>query len=272
MATENQKTEVEAAAELAFEPRLDILEDVPHMLLPKHIELKSLEHLLPAPKRIKGIFKFEEPQSFARYIGEFKENGSRVFADFDKYRFLAVINGAVRDKPAHSDHRVTLEMTTTQEWKAWVKQSGQKMQPREFAIFLENHIKEITGNFSGGDLLGMCRALRVNVKAGMTADESASKGKRSLTFSANTEVRAQRAADGAEIAFPETIEITLRVFNHVQPYVFEPRLRWDANDKGIVFWYDLIDSVIVERAAFEQVVAEVNGATTLPAYVGWAVA
>ena len=153
-----------------------------------------------------------------------------------------------------------------------VEKNGKRMQPREFAMFLENHIREITGDFSGGDLLAMCRGLRTYIKGGMTADESASEGKRSLMFSMNTQVAGARpTADGQarEVAFPETIQITLKVFNHVNAYVFEPRLRWDADAKGVVFWYDLIDPVTVQRAAFEQVVGEVNTATGLTAFIGW---
>lgn len=266
------QTETEAAAKLAFNPRIENIQEVPFLLLPDHVTKESMEHLLPAPKRVKGLYSFEDPKSFARYIDEFKEDGTRVFADFDKYRFLAVINGSLKEVPAHSDHRVTLNMTTTQEWKAWVENSGKKMNPRGFAMFLENHIREITGAFSGTQLLAMCRALRTQIKGGMQADESVSDGRRSLQFNMNVQVRGVLpAADssGSEVAFPEAINITLKVFNHVSAYVFEPRLRWDADDKGVVFWYDLIDPVSVQRAAFEQVVGEVNDVTKLEAFVGW---
>ena len=266
------KTESQSIAELASKPLILDLQGVPHLMLPSHMSSESLERFLPAPIRVKGLYAFEDPTSFARYIDEFKEGGTRVFADFDKYRFLAVINGSLKDAPAHSDHRATLNMTTAPEWKAWVEKNGKKMQPREFAMFLENHIREITGDFTGSDLLAMCRGLRTHIKGGMHADESISEGRRSLAFSMDTRVAGSRpTGDGQdrEVAFPETIQVTLKVFNHVAAYVFEPRLRWDADDKGVVFWYDLIDPVIVQRAAFEQVVGEVNTATGLKAYVGW---
>lgn len=268
MTNPNQLTESQSIAQLAIHPNVMDLLGVPHLVYPNHVQRESLEHLLPAPIRVRGLYNFEAPQSFARYIEEFKEDGTRVFADFDKYRFLSVINGSLKDQPAHSDHRVTLNMTTTQEWKAWVEKNGKRMGPREFALFLENHIREITGEFSGTDLLAMCRGLRTYIKGGMTADENVSEGKRSLSFAMNTQVAGQRPS-GQEVAFPETIQITLKVFNHFNAYVFEPRLRWDADDKGIVFWYDLIDPVTVQRAAFEQAVTEVNQATNLQAFIGW---
>lgn len=269
MTETTRPTESQSIARLAAQPQVINLQGVPHLLLPNHINRESLEHLLPAPMRVRGLYNFEDPSSFARYIEEFKEDGTRVFADFDKYRFLAVINGSLKGSPAHSDHRVTLNMTTTQEWKAWVEKNGKRMGPREFALFLENHIREITGEFSGTELLAMCRGLRTYIKGGMTADENVAEGKRSLAFSMNTQVAGQRPG-GQEVAFPETIQITLKVFNHFNAYVFEPRLRWDSEDgKGVVFWYDLIDPVTVQRAAFEQAVDEVNQATGLKAFIGW---
>lgn len=265
------KTEAESIAELSQKPLVEHWGGIPHLLLPDSIHSTPMEHLLPAPVRIKGQYTLEHPESLARYIDEFKEAGTRLFAAFDRYRFLAIINGHTLGNPSHGDHRVSLAMTFSKEWQAWVAGSGHRFKPREFAIFLENHLREITGAFTGSDLLAMCRALRVSVNGGMQADEVVNEGRRSLLFSMNTTLRGQHPSGSpgvADVAFPETLQITLPVFNHVAPFIFEPRLRWDASDSGVVFSYDLIDAEIVQRAAFAQVVAEVEAITGLRAFIG----
>lgn len=256
--TQHHTTEAAAIAALAQEIKVVDVEYVPHAMIPPGHSLQSLEKLMDAPMRIRASPEFTAAEDFSIYFKEFAEEGTRIFVDDDKYRFTSVFDFHTPGSPAHGDHSAGLQMSLASEWRRWKDWSGRRMNREQFANFLENNLDYIVGDFAGTKLLQMCRSLKVRTRGDLQADERMADGQRSLVFKTDSEVRGQ-LADGMEVAFPEIIQVRIRVFKNAATYDLPARLRWSVSPKdGAEFWYDLMDPEGVEEAAFGKVIEQVT--------------
>ena len=257
------QTEFQAAFNAGMEQNIvsETIEGVLHVLVPPGCNLASMEKLLPAPTRIKASPEFNDCPGFVDYTGEFAEDGSRIFVDQADRRFFTVFDSHAKGKPAWGDHSASLQMKLSPEWKRFKAVDGQKMAPMELAEFIEENLSYFLGPIEGAELLTMAQNLKVQLKGDLQVEHRTQSGLRHLQIKDDSVLTGKSGTK--ELAFPEKVELGLRVFDNHSVYPISVFLRYRAAKEGIVFWLKIPDPQGIEEQAFYQVIDEVREKTGL---------
>lgn len=242
------------------------IEGIEHALVPPGCELRSLEKLMPKPMRIRATPEFYDVAGFVDYAAEFQQEGTRIFVEDSSFRFFTIFDFHAKDTPAWGDHSASLCMTPSAEWTRFKSIDGVKMAPMELAEFLEENLTYIAGPVEGADLLTMAQNLKVTLKGNLDVEHSTQAGMRHLQIKDDSTLAGRSGKK--EIAFPEKVELALRIFDNHSTYPIKAFLRYRANKDGVTFWFKIPDPQGIEREAFETVVKEVRETTGLKTLKG----
>jgi uncharacterized protein YfdQ (DUF2303 family) len=244
----------------------DHVGDLKILVTPPGWRTNQLTELLPAPLKIQSEIVVNDVESFSSYLADFVDQGTppRVFADEATKSIVAILDAHQKNKPSHQYHRVTLLMHESPEWEIWKKFCGEYVNKSVFTRFIENNMEQIIGEFSGVKLLEMCRDIRATSGSSAEFKEDLESGQRQLAVSNESGVTAGKS----RIAFPELINVQLRVFKGDIEFDFQARLRWDYTDGQLTFAIDLKDYRIVEELCFLKIAEQVATKTELHVLTG----
>jgi len=249
--------------------------DVRRVALPPgwRIEERDDEKLLDAPRRKRASVKLLDAESFIEYM---KRHGSltdsTIWCETDyvagKVDFLGIINDHGEDATAAAwrDHTATFAPEFSEEWKRWAGNSDKAFGQAEFANFIDNNLKDITGGDgmpSGTQMLEMA-----------------------ISFEAKQDMRFKSAirlqSGGVQMQFvqdddQQTIEkmqmfdrfaIGIPVFWNGDAYRIEARLRYRVRDGKLTFWYELIRKDKTLEAATKTIIDTIREKTGTPFFFG----
>lgn len=205
------------------------------------------------PTYLQQASTFETMADFIGYLGFHADNkDSTIWAESGNNPvILAIIDAHQKNLPSFERHKALLPLTRSVEWVAWSNISGKWLQAGEFTEFLEDNLEFITGDFSGAKVLEMCRDLSIKTDGETKVRADVAEGRRSLSITQNSEVK------GKDVAFPEFLTASLRVFKDYSPSEFEVRLRVNS-DNGVKFQIKLADKDLVEEKAFDAVLEKLR--------------
>jgi uncharacterized protein YfdQ (DUF2303 family) len=227
--------------------------DIPHMVLPEGIELESMEHLLPAPKRISKAHCFTEVDGFSHYVNEFKRsdkaitrlylNGSGNKAEV--LEIQAVLDDNAPNEPQWCSHQASLRLKFTEEWKAWMNIHKKDISHLGFIEFLQEQL-HIIAEPAGADILDASRTFGAHRNATFQSVQPIEGGDLSIGFS--EEVRGTTKDGSATL--PSRLKLILRPFMAI-PEVFnvDAVVTWRlGRDNTLAFNISLlrIESVLEE--------------------------
>ena len=266
------KTELESLYNLGASSVINLteIEYVPHVLIPHGASLENLEKLLPSPRRIKAKPNFTDINGFCDYIDEFKEDGSRIFIDDNKWCFNIVFDcHSFNEIPQAGwcDHQATYQTSLAREWTRFKNHHNSKMTQYEFAEFLEDNIEYITKPIKGADLLSMAQDIKIKLKGNIEVEETVAGGMKRLLISDESTIRGTNASK-KEIKFPEKMTLNLRVFKNHSTYPIEVYLRMRRTDEGLKFWITIPDTESFEEQAFDNIIKDVKERSGLPTLKG----
>lgn len=232
------------------------IEGVPHLIVPPGHEVKNLEALLPAPIRIRAHPKLADAVSFVDYWQKFATDRSVIFANEEGRNFTAIFDYHASDKqPDWCDHKASLTLTHSDEWKRWIGKNGQQMRQRDFAEFIEDNIKDVVEP-TGAELLEVAKTLTVNKKLNFRSSQELSNGQVQLTY--NEEIKGEAGATG-QLTIPTSITIGLRVFKGLDAYSVKARFRYRISDEGVLtFSYHLDNVEKIVEDAFDTVMKQIT--------------
>lgn len=123
--------------------------------------------ILTAPARVKQAVVVQTADSLVDYVDFFGQDETILFADIDASTIRGLIDyhgasegaGGAASIPQHVDHRVTLTLPFSEEWRTWKAIDGKMLDQLSFARFLEENAVDIEAP-SGADLLEVCRDLQ----------------------------------------------------------------------------------------------------------------
>lgn len=241
---------------------------IDHVLIPPNCELKSMEHLMPAPVRIKCHPKFGDIASFKSYIEEFQVEGSRIFVDEDKLRFVTVFDFHTKEGPAWGDHSASMQLEQSHEWLRFKSYDGKALKPADFAELLEDNLQYVNADdLSGGDLLTMAQSFKIQLKGEVNIDETLHAGLKTLLIKDDSVVSGQRS-NGKEVSFPEKLTFALRIYKNQERFPISVFLRYRKADSKLVFFIKIPDTDDIEEQAFDRVIEKVKSETGLPTLKG----
>ncbi|WP_339480357.1 YfdQ family protein [Pseudomonas sivasensis] len=236
----------------------------PLALLPNGVSIESLEHLLPAPSRIKQKLTVIDAESFISYVNRFSTQATAVFCNGPEGRtFSAVIDYHDPVAPAWREHVATYRCPTTVEWGNWKEKDRKRMDQATFAEFIEDNVKDIThhpeheNTPSAADMLEISRTLEAKKNITFRQGTRLDNGQVQLTY--NEEIDG-RAGEAGQLRIPEEFFIALKPFLGGDAFCVPARFRYRIQEGRLVMWYELVRADKVLEEAYNAVRAKIEGA------------
>lgn len=249
-------------------PRQIELAGIPHVVKSNETEFESLEQYNPRPCRIVREAGFVDPESFTKYVNEFKDKNSRLYGNvsfesgaasiraiLDDHEAGTAENAPTKNLPRWGQDEATLQLTPSPEWTRWAEKHKKPMAQREFAEFLEESISTI----AEPDAAVLDAAVRAFTMRKSTISEASYDGP-NVNFSMSENVSGETRL--ANATMPREMKLVLRPFKISKPYGVRVLIRFRQGEDGMVrFLPCLIEPERVIESAFGDVRKLVEDAT-----------
>lgn len=252
--------------------------------------IHSLAPMMP-PARVRANVALIDVGSFCDYVNRFKNQDTLIFAAVTEAgaKLTAIIDyhgapprsnleGKVEDfgvaRPDYCNHRATLELIQTDDWKAWVESNGpdNAMTQEEFAVWLEEHsylfngVKD--GSLKGADLLEMVCSLQAKSNVRYNRSIRLQDGRNSLDYEEDVSVTGNLAT--GSIVFPQFVNAQIQPFEGGPKYYVDARLKTHIGGRQLSIWYETVQLNNFIRAAVLDTVKAVSEKTGLIPFIGTA--
>ncbi|MFF7452147.1 MULTISPECIES: DUF2303 family protein [unclassified Streptomyces] len=207
------------------------------------------------PPRKSGTTIVRDARSWTAYFTKHSGQASEVYSDSERLTVTAVLNAHGADEPSWGDHRLRLELRTTDAWKQWMQNDGQLLDQEAFAEFLEDHLPELLAPTSA-DMLEIAQSLQATSKVDFQSGVRLTTGQRQFQY---VETTTTKAGQKGQLTVPETFVIGLIPFEGSEGYKITARLRYRITDRGLRMGYRLERPADVLRTAFGDVVNQIDG-------------
>lgn len=232
---------------------------IPVFVVPNEMKVETLSQLvdqqLERPYRLNQTVKLITADSFVDYYNRFATESSTIFVDDESSTFLAILDYHDTPKePAWKGHKATYQFPKTKEWNNWLASNNQKMEQEEFALFIEDNMREIIEP-DGAAMLEIASSLKATNNVDFKSAIRLDNGQVQFTYSET--VNGQAGVTG-QLNIPEKIKLIMSPFLQGAAYEIEARFRYRITPKGLMMWYTLIRPHIFVEDAFKDVCAAVS--------------
>ena len=218
-------------------------------LAPAGWEVKALPtHDQPA--RPAATAKLRDATSFIRYFNDHKVARSRIYAQLDPARFLAVIDdfdtaeateASVTDQTDWRGFRAEFSVPPSREWLLWTAANRKHMSQLAFAEFLQDNLPDVIEP-EGAALLQMALNFEAAQSGQFIAAQRLQDGSHTLQWKADNN-------SSGSVKLPEFIKLNIPVFETEQPAEISARLRYRVKDGSLAIWFELVrPHKVLERA------------------------
>lgn len=235
------------------------------------------------PARKSGTAKALTLASFIDLANRHKTEHSAVFADttWTKPGFTAVIDyheAASAGLADNGKHRVHYDFPLSEEWQAWVKFDGEPMNQMEFAVFLEDHIMDLSAPMDAekialerdfattvatpAEVVQLSRGLQVHVASSVKNAHTLQSGAGQIQWQEE-----HQTADGKPLTVPGIFLLNIAPFFMGDKSRIPVRLRYRVGNK-ITWFYQIFrpDVYVTERVRTD--LDKVAKHTELPCFEG----
>lgn len=258
-------TEAAVIAELATEAanavpaKLDIAlpggKILPAIVTGPRTKITHLEHLLPAPLRMRGttslltlkdLHQFINRQCGPRGSSERETNGLNpvIYADYSDYSFTAILNHPTLIREGWMDYRAEVKLTKSRQLQVWQGKNKVKMSQENFALFLEEYLQDISEPVAA-DVLKFAETLEATRTEKFKSSIRTSTGECNLTFSS------ERDGDQSTKLIEE-FTIAIPLFEGDDHYAIKVKLYHRVIDQKLIFWYELRELDYIMETAWDK--------------------
>lgn len=232
---------------------------VPVFVVPMDMKVETLSSLvneqLERPYRLNQMVKLITAESFIEYFNRFATDSSTIFVDDENSTFLALLD--YHDSPslpAWKGHKATYQCPKTKEWNNWQAANNQKMEQEDFALFIEDNMREIIDP-DGAAMLEIASSLKAKKNVDFESAVRLDNGQVQFTF--RETIDGQAGVTG-QLNIPEKIKLIMSPFLQGAAYEIEARFRYRITQKGLVMWYTLIRPHVFVEDAFKDVCSAIT--------------
>jgi len=270
-----------------------------------HYRREALEFMKPT--RRKGTARLTDLQSLIAWGLRNKGETSALFANPDMSApsltciadYHAEGETNVTEKwgdPAarHCSHRAVYNFPLSNEWKAWMKISGDALDKDEMGEFIEANAQDvmdptpailkgvisdknqgwenrlietaqkIEGRFGQlTNLLAMSRQFQVYETSDLKVATNRDTGESEIQF-----LNEHKDANGEKLKIPNLFTIAIPVFLNGSPYRMAVRFRYRKLGSKVAFILSIYNPEKVFEAAFDEAIKTATEATTMPTFMG----
>lgn len=232
------------------------------------------------PARIVQSVTVQTQDSLVSYARDYKEGGSRFFANMDRNRIVAVLDYHAGRTDALADlgtadaatvanvaadfgqHVATLDLPFSEEWKVWKKADGELMTTTDFARFIRENAPDIVTPDAATliELAGDLRGLR-NVK--FTGEVNMNAENETFEYTDATDVHRKNG-----MAVPEGFVISIPVYFGGRKVELAATLRHKFDEGRLFLGVKLLRLEAVRQAIFRELVDDVSNRAGIPVVYG----
>ena len=245
----------------------------PHVIDVEALDLdftKKYEADAPHPIRKKGTVYVQDAGSFIRYIVKHGLPETEVYADLRGMKLVGVINahaessGEQENAAGHGDHRVVLELVTTDAWNAWVGRDKKPQTQEQFAEHLEDRANDVIEP-DAATMLEIASSLMAATGVDFKSALRLSDGQVHFRYEETTTAR---AGENGELEIPQTFTIAVAPFEGADPVELVARFRYRITSGNLSLFYALLNPDDIVRAAFTDYVDTVAEHIEQPLFKG----
>lgn len=217
------------------------------------------------PYRKRGLVTFYTPASLCAYTAAHSTgSATAIYADVEQSTVVAVFNGDTNDDAGWGDHRAVLTLRHPPAWKRWTSANNRMGNQQAFAEHIETGMGEIVEP-PAADLLEMAQHFQATAKVEFKSAKVLTNGQRQLVYEETIDAK---AGQKGQLSIPGEFVVALQPFEDSATYRVTARLRYRISDGSLVIGYALDRPEEVLRAAFDDVLTEIQDTTKIRPYLG----
>lgn len=236
----------------------------PFIILPDKYQVACVEHLLANPARKTGLPQFQRQQSFCQYVNDQKTEASRLYVPTATSILVVFNHHGTNSQAGWGDHKATLTLTHTQEWKTWAQFNNSKRVQRDFAQFIEDNSEDVATP-TGAELLELIRTIKTSTNLECTGEIDDKGDTASGGFIIQTKTK---AGAKQELELPGEFLLMIAPYEGSAKLPVLARLRIEACPPKLSLWYELLKVQKIEKKALEDIVAAIEVAVDMTAWFG----
>jgi len=218
------------------------------------------EQRADAPVRTTGHVHVRDLASWSAYVLRHGAETTEVYADQRKPAVTALLNAPGPGRTGWGDHRVTLDLETSQDWRAWAGADGRWHSQEAFAELIEA-LQPTISEPSAAEMLELAQTFEATKGVDFKSGVSLQSGQRQLTYVETVE---SKAGQRGQIVIPKQLALVVQPWRGVPVSVsltarFRYRLDSGTLKLGVIL--DRVDEVLDRAwAAFtDDVTAALDG-------------
>lgn len=206
------------------------------------------------PVRKRGQYDVRDVASFLAYYEKHAQDTAEIWVAPDCITAVLNANGGLDGAPAWEDHRLTLKLQFSVEWRRWQTMSGVFYSQQDFATMLDDAV----GDIAEPDMATVLEVASSLEAAKQVQFESAFRtdnGQRGFKY---IETITARAGQKGQLDIPEKFILRVRVFEGQEPILIPARFRYRLNGDNLKL------GIVIDRMpeVVEAALADVNAAIT----------
>ena len=228
--------------------------NVPFVLAPNDCTVKALPELIyndhsRCPERVKASISVLDPQSFIEYYKLFANENSRVFASEPEIKVVAILDyhAASGGDPHWCQHRVTLTLRQSEEWKRWLANNNKQLTQEAFAEFLEQNSIDIIKP-APAEMMEIAKDLQAKTEVEFAAGVRMQDGQVRFKYSEKT----TSSVGAGQLQVPEQFVVQIPAFVGGVRVPMQVLFRFRVKESKLTLWYTLIRPEEVLRTAFME--------------------
>lgn len=229
----------------------------------KVIDLGADEYArrMDRPNRKHGTTTVKDVDSFAQFYAKHADGNTETYVDLDAGVITAVLNADEPDAPRWADHWLQLRLTSTEQWKTWMRHNRQALPQVTFAEHIEDNLPDIaTEPVTAADMLEIAQTFQAKTSVSYSSGTRLASGDISVQYEETTDAS---GGQKGKLAIPKEFALGLAPFDDVDPYRITVRLRYriQSNKLHLIYVMDRPEDVV--RDAVKTVVAKVEDACSI---------
>lgn len=207
------------------------------------------------PRSIKQAVTLQNSIALIDYLNRFKSDNSLLLADVAQSRVMAAIDYHGAKAPALVEHRATLDLPFSEEWKTWSGINGQLKPQLEFARFVEENAPDIKAP-DASSLLEAVRDLQAKRSVNFMAAVRTASDNESFEYTDNTETRGK-----GDLELPTKFLLSIPVYFGDSDVEVPAFLRWKLEEGKLLLGIKLHRAEHIRQAAFQLIVTDATEKT-----------
>lgn len=208
----------------------------------------DLEEFLPTPRRRIGTVDFRDAGSLVEYVATQDVPKPMLYAHADSYTLVCVLNDHVKEGPGWRDHRATMVVRSTREWKFWASLDGKLVGQIAFAEHIEQGVREIVTP-PAADMLELAMTFEAETHIAFKSGTVLADGSRQLQYIQTMDAKAGQAG---QIVIPKEFTLNVAPFEGSNPYNIKARLRYRIESESLKIGYQLDRPAALMDEAFQD--------------------